>query len=109
MKAGPQSPGSSIVSTAAGSDCATCSGRVIRSQYRVTARNASFTVAAGLSKRSICWSTGSGIRLWNVSPESSRIGSRFACATPAAVTMFSAPGPIEEVAIMIRRRRIAFA
>jgi hypothetical protein len=32
-----------------------------------------------------------------------------ACAMPAAVTMFSAPGPIELVATMIWRRRFAFA
>ena len=49
------------------------------------------------------------MRLWNVSPESSSSGSRFAIATPAAVTMFVAPGPIEDVATMIWRRRIAFA
>ncbi len=30
-------------------------------------------------------------------------------ATPAAVTMFVAPGPMDEVATMICRRRIAFA
>ena len=38
------------------------------------------------------------MRLWNVSPARRRTGRRLACATPAAVTMFSAPGPIEEVA-----------
>jgi len=31
-------------------------------------------------------------------------GNRFACATAAAVTMFVAPGPIDEVATHIRRR-----
>ncbi len=44
-----------------------------------------------------------------MSPESSSTGSRFAIATPAAVTMFSAPGPIDDVATMICRRRIALA
>jgi hypothetical protein len=47
--------------------------------------------------------------LANVSPEISSTGNRLACAVPAAVTMFSAPGPIEEVAIMICRRRLALA
>jgi hypothetical protein len=32
-----------------------------------------------------------------------------AIATPAAVTMFSAPGPIDDVATMTWRRRIALA
>ena len=36
-------------------------------------------------------------------------GSRFASAAPAAVTMFVAPGPIEDVATMICCRRVAFA
>ena len=43
------------------------------------------------------------------SPESSRIGRRLVCATPAAVTMLVAPGPIELVATMIWRRFFALA
>ena len=49
------------------------------------------------------------MRLWNVSPASSSTGSRLAWATPAAVTMLSAPGPIDDVATMIWRRRVALA
>ena len=44
-----------------------------------------------------------------MSPASSSSGSRFAWATAAAVTMLVAPGPIEDVATMIRRRPIALA
>ena len=44
-----------------------------------------------------------------MSPDISSSGSRFEWATAAAVTMFVAPGPIDEVAIMIWRRRIALA
>jgi hypothetical protein len=109
MKAGPQSAGSSIVATAWGSDWSTCSGRTMRSQNRVTGRNASLAVMVGSPKCSTCCSTGSFSRLANVSPESSSTGRRLACAMPAAVTMLSAPGPIELVATMICRRRMALA
>ncbi len=85
------------------------SGRTIRSQYRVTALKASFTVVEGSAKCSTCCSTGSGSRFAKVSPEISSTGSRLACAMPAAVTMLSAPGPIEVVATMIWRRRVALA
>jgi hypothetical protein len=67
------------------------------------------TVAVPSPKGSICCSTGSGARLVNVSPGSSSTGSRFACATPAAVTMFSAPGPIDDVTTPTCRRWVAFA
>ena len=63
----------------------------------------------GSPKCSTCCSTGSGARLANVSPTSSNTGSRFACATPAAVTMFSAPGPIDDVAAITWRRSVARA
>ena len=106
-KAGPRVAGSSITASACGSDCTICSGRLIRSQYRVTGLNASVTVIVGFSNTSTCWSTGSTIRCWNVSPENSRTGIRLAWATAAAVTMFVQPGPIDDVAIMIRRPRIA--
>ena len=49
------------------------------------------------------------MRELNVSPASSSSGSRLACATAAAVTMFIAPGPTEDVAAMNCRRRIALA
>jgi hypothetical protein len=70
---------------------------------------ASFTVTDGSPNGSTCCNTGSGMRLANVSPESSSTGSRLAWATAAAVTMFVAPGPIELVATMIWRRRLALA
>jgi hypothetical protein len=41
----------------------------MRSQNRVTGLNESFTVAEGSWKLSTCCSTGSGMRLANVSPE----------------------------------------
>ena len=63
----------------------------------MTALKASFTVIVGLPKCSTCCITGSGRRLAKVSPARSSTGRRFAWAGPAAVTMLSAPGPIEEV------------
>jgi hypothetical protein len=44
-----------------------------------------------------------------VSPASSSSGNLLACATAAAVTMFIAPGPIDDVAAISCRRRIALA
>jgi hypothetical protein len=81
----------------------------MRSKYRETGRNASFTDTVGSSKCSTCCSTGSGPREVNVSPGSSSTGSRFACARPAAVTMLRAPGPIEDVAAITWRRSVALA
>ncbi len=49
------------------------------------------------------------MRELNVSPDSSSSGRRLACATAAAVTMFIAPGPTDEVAAMNCRRRMALA
>ena len=49
------------------------------------------------------------MREWNVSPASSSSGRRLAWATAAAVTRFMAPGPIEVVAAISCRRRIALA
>ena len=58
------------------------------------------TVVVGSPKCSTCWSTGSGRREVKASPEMKRAGSRFAIATPAAVIMLVAPGPIELVQTM---------
>ena len=44
-----------------------------------------------------------------VSPASNNSGSRLLWATAAAVTMLVAPGPIDDVATMIWRRRAALA
>ena len=60
-------------------------------------------------KSSICCSTGSGRRLAKTSPGRSRSGRRSTWATAAAVTMLRAPGPIEVVQAMKRRRNIALA
>ncbi len=54
MYAGPHSAGSSMMPSAWGRVWMICSGRVIRSQKRVTGRNASLTVVEGLPKSSIC-------------------------------------------------------
>ncbi len=86
-----------------------CSGRAIRSQYRLTALNASLAVTLGSENCSTCWSTGSGCRQAKVSPGRSSTGMRFTVAVPAAVTMLSAPGPIELVTAQICRRRICLA
>ena len=67
------------------------------------------TVVDGAPACSTCCSTGSGMRLVKVSPARSNSGSRLAMATPAAVTMLSAPGPIDDVATITWRRRFALA
>lgn len=56
------------------------------------------TVTDGTPKCSTCCSTGSGNRETKLSPLMNSTGSRFDIATPAAVTMLVAPGPIEDVA-----------
>ena len=60
-------------------------------------------------KSSICWSTGSGRRLANTSLGSSSTGRRLTEAVAAAVIMLVAPGPIELVQTIMRRRRDALA
>ena len=72
---GRAAAGSSIVCTA-GSDDTTCSGFMMRSQYRLTERNASLTVVDGSPKCSTCCSTGSGRRLAKVSPAINSNGMR---------------------------------
>ncbi|ESY00627.1 hypothetical protein X753_28660 [Mesorhizobium sp. LNJC399B00] len=47
------------------------------------------------------------MRLAKTSPGKNRTGNLFTWASAAAVTMLSAPGPIEEVAAMKRRRKLA--
>ncbi len=81
----------------------------MRSQNRVTGLNASFTVTDGSPNPSICCSTGSGMRRGERVAGEQQHGQRLAWATAAAVIMFVAPGPIELVATMIRRRRDALA
>jgi hypothetical protein len=81
----------------------------MRSNQRVTGRNASFTLTSPAAKSSSCCSTGSGAREANTSPGSSSTGRRFTCASAAAVTRLVAPGPMEVVTAMMRRRKCAFA
>ena len=76
---------------------------------RLTGRKASFALTVPSPKSSTCCKTGSGARLANTSPGSKSTGSRFTCASAAAVTRFSAPGPIEVVTAIARRRFIALA
>ena len=92
-----------------GRELINCSGRLIRSQYRVNAWNASVTVIVGFWKFSTCCNTGSGSLFANVSPDRSRIGSRLAWAVAAAVRRLVQPGPIELVATMICLLRLALA
>ena len=49
------------------------------------------------------------MRLAKTSPGRSRTGRRFTWATAAAVTMFVAPGPIDVVQAIMRRRACALA
>jgi hypothetical protein len=52
---------------------------------------------------------GSGAREANTSPGRNSTGSRLTCASAAAVTRFVAPGPIDVVHAIMRRRKCAFA
>jgi Periplasmic binding protein-like domain len=63
----------------------------------------------GIAESSTCWRTGSGMRLAKTSPGRSRTGCRLTCATAAAVTRLVAPGPIDVVQTIIRRRACALA
>ena len=81
-----------------------CSGRLTLSQYLETGLKASLTVRSPSCGASSCWRTGSGPREAKTSPGSSRTGSRFIVARAAPVTMFVAPGPMEEVQAKVWRR-----
>src|SRR5207237_2980063 len=83
------------------------SGRVIRSHQRETGRKQSLTEMVGSPNASICCKTGSGRRPAKTSPGNNNTGRRLAWATAAAVTMLVAPGPIEVVQAITRRRRLA--
>jgi hypothetical protein len=60
-------------------------------------------------KSSTCCNTGSGARDTKTSPGRNSTGSRFTCAVAAAVIKLVAPGPIEVVHAIIRRRKCALA
>ena len=59
--------------------------------------------------RSSCCSTGAGPRVAKMSPGSSSTGSRLIVASAAPVSMLVAPGPIELVQAIARRRLAIFA
>ncbi len=81
----------------------------MRSKYRDTGRNVSFTEAPCQAGSSSCCSTGAGARVAKMSPGSSSTGSRLIVASAAPVTMLVAPGPIEEVQARVERRSLALA
>ena len=105
----PASTGSVSTRMAAGSAVSSCSGRVMRSKKRQTGRNASLTVTSASSGCCSCCSTGPWCLVAYVSPGSSSTGSRLTVASAAPVTMFSAPGPIEEVTASVACRRLCLA
>ncbi len=69
----------------------------MRSKKRLTGRKASLTDASGAPGTSSCWSTGLTRREANTSPGRSSTGRRLIVASAAPVTMFVAPGPIDDV------------
>jgi hypothetical protein len=60
-------------------------------------------------KSSTCCKAGSGARDMKTSPGRNSTGKRLTCASAAAVTMLVAPGPIDVVQAIIRRRMCALA
>ncbi len=93
----PVSAGSVSTRIAASSADGSCSGRQMRSKNRDTGRNASLTLMSWPDGSSSCCSTGSATRVAKTSPGSSSTGSRLMVASAAPVTMFVAPGPIDDV------------
>ena len=94
------SAGSVSTRIAASSADISCSGRQIRSKYRDTGRNASFTDTSPACGSSSSCSTGLAARVANTSLGSSRTGMRLIVASAAPVTMLVEPGPIEAVQAM---------
>jgi hypothetical protein len=97
MVTAPVSAGSVSTRMAPSSAKGSCSGRQTRSKKRETGRNASLTDTSCAPGCSSSWSTGGATLVANTSPGSSSTGSRLMVASAAPVTMFVAPGPIEEV------------
>jgi hypothetical protein len=71
-----------------------CSGRLTRSKYRDTGRNASFTLMSPAPTFSSSCRTGVATRVVKVSDGSSRTGNRLIVASAAPVSMFVEPGPM---------------
>ncbi len=82
---------------------------MMRSQKRDTGRKQSLAETVGSPKCSTCCSTGSGLRSAKMSPGRNSTGRRLTWATAAAVTMLVAPGPMDVVQAIIRRRRQVLA
>ena len=69
--AAPVSAGEVRARRASGSEVISCSGRLMRSQYRTTGRKVSLAVVSGECSFSSCWSTGACTRSAKESPASS--------------------------------------
>ena len=93
----PVSTGSVSTRAAAISADGSCSGRLRRSKKRDTGRKQSLTETSSERGSSSSCSTGDATRVANRSPGSRRTGMRLMVASAAPVTMFVAPGPIDDV------------
>ena len=100
----PVAAGSVSTRMACSKAVGSCSGRQIRSKYTETGRKQSFTETSADRGSSSSWSTGLAGRVAKTSPGSSSTGSRLTVARAAPVTMFVAPGPMEEVQANACRR-----
>ena len=58
---------------------------------------------------SSCCKTGATLRVAKMSPGKSKTGMRLIVARAAPVSMLVAPGPMELVQTIVRRRKLAFA
>jgi hypothetical protein len=67
------------------------------------------TLTVPSPKSSNCCNTGSGARETKISPGNSSTGKRLTCASAAAVIRLVAPGPMELVTAIMRRRICALA
>ena len=81
----------------------------MRSQNFDTGLKQSFTDTSSDDDDSSCCSTGADRRVAKMSPGSSSTGTRLIVAPAAAVTMFVAPGPIDEVHANVCSRLCIFA
>ena len=109
MHTAPHSAGSVSTRMALMSADMICSGRWMRSQYLVTGLKASLVVVARLPGCSICCRTGSGWREAKLSDGNTSSGRLFTVAVPQAVTMFAAPGPMDDAQGMIFLRSLCLA
>ena len=101
MQQAPVSAGSVRTRIALINAVITISGRITRSQYLHTGRNASLVETAKDALCSNCCSTGSGCLEAKVSAGNTRRGILFTVAVAQAVTILAAPGPTEEAQAII--------